>query len=75
MNCIEFKQTRDDDYPATILARYMVRGEQKVIMIRSMIKTTKNGRIRLLIAVMLSPDSVQDTIKQMPMGGVSIPRQ
>ena len=40
---------------------------------RSTINIPRKGKIRLLIAAMLSLDMEQETIRHMPMGGVSMP--
>ena len=51
----------------------MVRGEKKLMIRRSRISIARNGRTLLLMAAILSPEMEQDTIRQIPIGGVSIP--
>jgi hypothetical protein len=60
-------------YLATNWAIHMVRGGKKVMIRRSMIKIAKNGTIRLLMAASVSPEIEHETIRQIPIGGVSIP--
>ena len=60
-------------YRATILASHMVRGGQKVISIRSKMSTARKGMILRATAPRLSPDMEPETIRHMPMGGVSMP--